>query len=201
VNIWKYNRVAVNGAQFVYDTKELVPFEGNIQKQLIDYTKKVLDAVGLRNGPSHNEVMMTAGGPMLVEINARFGGSLAPLLNRECLGSGQLDVMMDVLLAPNRFLSYWNRPFQIKKHGLAVYFISNDDEHVVNAEMLEQIKTLPSYYSLRLLCPPGSKLAKTIDMFTMPGMVELVHADREQIMRDYAFVRKVEASGELYKKL
>ncbi len=198
VNIWKYNRVAVNGAQFVYDTKELVPFEGEIQKQLIDYTQRALDAVGLRNGPAHNEVMMTNDGPMLVEINARFGGSAAPILNRECVGRSQLDAMMDVILSPDRFLVYSHLPYKIEKHGLAVYFISKDDEHVVNTEVIEQIKSLQSCFSLRLMNSPGSRLTKTVDMFTMPGMVELVHTNRAQVHQDYIQIRRIEESGNLY---
>lgn len=198
VNIWRYNRVAVNGAQFVYDTKELVPYEGEAQEQLITYTRKSLDAVGLQHGPSHNELMMTADGPMLVEINARFGGSMAPILNRECVGRGQLDVMMDVLFAPEKFLAYCREPYQIKMHGLAVYLISKNEGCMINSNVIGQIESLPSRYRLSLAT--GTKLAKTVDMFTMPGMVELVHEDSDQIWEDYARVRELEASGNFYIK-
>ncbi|MCB9073134.1 MAG: hypothetical protein H6623_05900 [Bdellovibrionaceae bacterium] len=174
-----------------------MPFEGEIQEQLIAYTKKALDAVGLKNGPAHNEVMMTEKGPMLVEINARMGGSAAPILNRECVGRGQLDIMMDVLLEPSKFLSYHHEPYKIQKHGLAVYFISSDDKHTVNADAAEKIKALPSCYSLRL-ASPGTKLAKTVDMFTMPGMIELVSEDKNQLWKDYEFIRAQEESGHLY---
>ena len=195
-NIWKYHRVAVNGAQFVYDTKELVSFEG--QESLIDYAKAALDAVGLKNGPAHSEIMLTQQGPMLVEINARMGGSAAPLLNRECLGLGQLELMMDVMFHPERFLSSCDLPYKIKKHGLAVYFISSQEGKVVNPMAVERIKSLPSYFRLSLSNPPGTKLEKTVDMFTMPGMVELVHEDPEQVQKDYAEIRKLEESGEFY---
>lgn len=197
VNIWKYNRIFVNGAPFVYDTKELVPWEGEVQQQLMAYTKKALDAVGLKNGPAHNEIMLTTDGPMLVEINARLGGSMAPILNRHCVGRGQLDVMMDVIFDLEKFFSYCDKPYEIQKHGLAVYFISKHDEHVVSGEAMEQIRGLLSCHSLRM-GPPGSKLAKTVDMFTMPGMVELVHADSKQIHHDYEWIRELEASGNFY---
>jgi biotin carboxylase len=199
VDIWKYNRVAVNGAQFVYDTKELMPFEGDIQSQLIAYTKRALDAVGLKSGPSHNEIMMTSNGPMLVEVNARLGGSMGPILNRQCLGRGQLDFMMDVLLAPDRFLEEYQKPYKIRKHGLAVYLISKDAEYVVNSEAIGQVKSLPSYYSAGVVAP-GTRLVKTVDMFTMPGMVELVHDDSEQIWWDYDHIRQLESSGQFYVK-
>jgi biotin carboxylase len=198
VDIWSYHRVAANGAQFVYDTKELVPYEGETGRHLIEYTKLALDAVGIRNGPSHNEIMLTKNGPMLVEVNARFGGSMGPIINRKCLGRGQLDVMMDVLFQPERFLEYCLDPYEVKKHGLAAYFISKDDKHAVNAEAVEKIKGLPSYHSLGLMSPPGTRLARTVDMFTMPGMVELVHRDGKQILKDYHQIRELENSGDFY---
>lgn len=78
MDIWKYKRTAVNGAEFVYDTKELISCEGEVQKVLIDYTRSVLDAVGMMNGPSHNEIVMTTDGPVLVEVNARGHTILLP---------------------------------------------------------------------------------------------------------------------------
>jgi hypothetical protein len=163
------------------------------------YTRAALDAVGLGNGPSHNEIIMTEEGPALVEINARFCGSSAPLLNRECLGRGQLEVMMDVLLAPERFLTYWDQPYQVQKHGLAVYLISRSEDSTLDPEMLERIKARPSCHRLSLMGPLGARLSKTVDMFTMPGMVELVHADPQQIQVDYAFIRDLESSNHLYR--
>lgn len=196
-DIWKYNRIAINGAPFVYDTKELISCDDEVAVQLIDYTKAALDAVELENGPAHTEIIITSSGPKLVEINARFGGSMAPILNRECLGRGQLEAMMDVILAPEHFLSYCDAPYQIHKHGLAVYLISQSDDYIINQAMLDEIKGLPSCHSLRV-GPSGSRLQKTVDMFTMPGMVELVHESREQIQHDYNQIRAIEASECFY---
>ena len=38
---------------------------------LIPYVQGVLDALQIKNGPTHGEVMMTADGPCLVEMNCR----------------------------------------------------------------------------------------------------------------------------------
>ena len=43
-------------------------------KILISYTRRVLDAMEIRHGPSHAEIMMTADGPCLVEMNCRAHG-------------------------------------------------------------------------------------------------------------------------------
>lgn len=39
-------------------------------------TERALDAVGLDQGLSHTEVMLTADGPVVIEVNARVGGAL-----------------------------------------------------------------------------------------------------------------------------
>ena len=41
---------------------------------LVPYTFGVLDALGIKHGPSHGEVMLTNTGPCLVEMNCRTHG-------------------------------------------------------------------------------------------------------------------------------
>lgn len=41
---------------------------------LVPYARGVLDALGIRHGPSHGEVMLTKTGPCLVEMNCRTHG-------------------------------------------------------------------------------------------------------------------------------
>jgi biotin carboxylase len=200
IDIWKYHRVAVNGANFVYEAKELMSYKGSEQDAMISYIRRSLDAVGLRNGPAHSEIMMTDEGPMLVEINARFGGSMGPIINRECLGYGQLEAMIEIYTEPQKFLEKCEVPYEIKKYGTAFYFIAREDNLTVREAALDRIRAYPSCYKAWLE-EPGVKLAKTVDMFTMPGMVELVHVDPDQILKDLRLIRELESSGQIYEFL
>ncbi len=45
-----------------------------IQSEIINITKKTLNAIGLKNGGSHTEIMVTDDGPKVIETAARLGG-------------------------------------------------------------------------------------------------------------------------------
>ncbi|MFF3814675.1 ATP-grasp domain-containing protein [Streptomyces bacillaris] len=54
--------------------------------ELRDLTPKLLDAVGLTEGPSHSEFVLTPQGPRVLESHARLAGSGAPELVRRAFG-------------------------------------------------------------------------------------------------------------------
>jgi hypothetical protein len=54
--------------------------------QLFELTPRLLDAVGLTEGPSHSEFVLTANGPRVLESHARLAGSGAPELVRRAFG-------------------------------------------------------------------------------------------------------------------
>jgi biotin carboxylase len=56
------------------------------REALFDLTPRLLDAVGLREGPSHSEFVLTADGPRVLESHARLAGSGAPELVRRAFG-------------------------------------------------------------------------------------------------------------------
>ena len=54
--------------------------------QLLTLVPQLLDAVGLTEGPSHSEFILTAQGPRVLESHARLAGSGAPELVRRAFG-------------------------------------------------------------------------------------------------------------------
>lgn len=74
VMVWVYDKRPANGSAFVYFGCIPVDPESYEGKLLIPYVRRVLNALHIRNGPSHAEVMMTNDGPCLVEMNCRSHG-------------------------------------------------------------------------------------------------------------------------------
>ena len=72
--VWVYDKRPANGAAFVYFGMVHVDSNSLEAKLLINYTNQVLDALGMKNGASHNEVILTPSGPCLVEMNCRAQG-------------------------------------------------------------------------------------------------------------------------------
>ena len=77
VAIWEYDKRPANGAQFVYYGMRLYQSDGGAREDaLVRYVFSVLDALFVRHGPSHAEVMWLAGeqAPCLVEVGCRPHG-------------------------------------------------------------------------------------------------------------------------------
>lgn len=55
-------------------------------RQLFELTPRLLDAVGLTEGPSHSEFVLTTDGPRVLESHARLAGGGAPELVRRAFG-------------------------------------------------------------------------------------------------------------------
>ncbi|HAT9007953.1 TPA: hypothetical protein U6308_002967, partial [Legionella pneumophila] len=49
--------------------------------------------------------------------------------------------------------------------------------------------------TLKLNVRPGKYLKKTVDLFSMPGLLILSHESKEQVESDYNLVRKLEQKG------
>jgi hypothetical protein len=103
--LWAYDRRPANGAQFVNFGQKLLSAEDPRCRDLIAYQFKVLDALGIRNGPTHGEVKWFKNEPVLVEVGARChgGDGLWLDLEDECFGYNQAKCTVDAYLYPSAF--------------------------------------------------------------------------------------------------
>ena len=97
--VWVYDKRPTNGGDFVYYGMVPVDSQSREAQILIKYTRDVLDALKLHNGPSHGEVMMGPDNvPCLVEMNCRshgWDGAWVPLAKKPTGGYSQPDVTLD----------------------------------------------------------------------------------------------------------
>jgi len=103
--VWAYDRRAVNGAGFVCFGQRMCMIDDPHIRELIEYQKKVITALGIRNGPTHGEVKWFQGEPVLVEVGARCQGAdgLWVKITTEALGYNQVQCTVDSYLYPERF--------------------------------------------------------------------------------------------------
>merc|ERR1712050_531861 len=189
VMVWRYDKRPTNGAAFVYWGMIPVDSQSEEAKILIPYTRGVLDALGLNNGPTHGEVMMTPEGPCLVEMNCRStggDGAWVPLAEMLC-GYAQPAVALDSHLHPEVFASIPSvMPSPFRAFGQAVMLISYFAGEVQSAPGYEKMKQLPSFVALQTGYGKGSKVEVTVDLFTVVGVLMLANSDSEQLERDLA---------------
>eukprot|EP00548_Thalassiothrix_antarctica_P007332 CAMPEP_0194136790 /NCGR_PEP_ID=MMETSP0152-20130528/6778_1 /TAXON_ID=1049557 /ORGANISM="Thalassiothrix antarctica, Strain L6-D1" /LENGTH=959 /DNA_ID=CAMNT_0038833585 /DNA_START=37 /DNA_END=2916 /DNA_ORIENTATION=- len=196
VMLWVYDKRPANGSAFVYFG--CVPVdpgspEGRI---LIPYVRGVLDALGVRNGPSHGEVMITSDGPCLVEMNCRAhggDGNWRPLCRALTGGYSQVEVTVDAYLEPSEFDRLQNiPPSPFKAAGQEVILVSYSSGKVASAPGYEVLRALPSFLCFESGFQKGSEVDYTIDLITCIGSVILMHPNPEVLQRDIDFVRHME---------
>jgi len=207
--IWVYRKLrgtAWNPHCIVSEGNRLLPANGEIQDKLTDYVFRVLDAVGLRYGPCHTEVMLTPRGPVLVEVNARLHGLQGPSLIGMATGTSKATYAVDALLdggqliqkklattAPARYL------YPLQKQCYQIVLISPAEGYLkVPITKTIQKLNLPSVVEVLPSVQQGQWMSQTCDLNSAAGYVLMVHSSGQQMDQDRKRLREAEAAGALY---
>lgn len=199
VMVWVYDKRATNGAAFVY--YGMIPVDSStVEAQiLIKYTREVLDVLGLANGPTHAEVMLTSSGPCLVEMNCRthgWMGGWVPLAKAMTGGYAQPGVALDSYLNADAFASIPDvTPTPFKATGQTVMLVSFFEGIVLSTPGYDRIRQLPSFVALQTDIVVGSKVELTVDLATAIGVLVLANSDKETLHIDLCAVRTMEKEG------
>merc|ERR1712151_688671 len=157
---------------------------------------------GIKNGPTHGEVMMTQRGPCLVEMNCRaHGGDGAwnPLAMELTGGFTQVNCTIDAFMDENAFAKIPNLPpSPYKAVGQNVMLVSFAEGVVKSAPGYDKIKAMDSFVSLETGIRSGSKVERTVDIFTSVGSVILMHHHAEVLQQDIAAIRQMEIDCHLF---
>lgn len=197
VAVWKYEKVLTNGVPILSKGRRLLPYEGSIQEPLFRFVRDVLDAVDFRSGASHTDIKYTEHGPVLVEVNPRIIGAMAPRLITECTGRDPIEMLLDALLDRGRFIAYAGSPTPLQKQGATVFLLPTSAASL-RAEGIAHVQSLRSFWKLFLRLPPGVSMPKPEGLLEAAGWVDLVHTSREVLAEDLATIRTLEESGVLY---
>jgi len=190
-DVCRYTKVRNGPHMAVYDTMEWIDPNLPLVGELIGYTRGVLDAVGMRFGAAHVEIMSTADGPVLIELGARPHGGGQP---RFCLRATQ-DSQIE------RTVRYFDGQrdipagYRLVQQVLIVFHIVRQTAHVADMDGLARIRGLPNYYDSSHNFKPGDRLEATKDLFGSldVGFVVLSGPERAALWKDYEAVRSIEA--------
>ncbi|MBS2962947.1 ATP-grasp domain-containing protein [Actinocrinis puniceicyclus] len=115
------------------------------REELFALTVRLLDAVGLTEGPSHSEFVLTAAGPRVLESHARLAGSGAPELVRRAFGLDLNRMFLTVPLGIDELPARSPQPVA----GAAVRFFTPDPG------VVKQVTVDPSLAADLRRIPPG----------------------------------------------
>ncbi|CAK0817426.1 unnamed protein product [Prorocentrum cordatum] len=203
VAIWEYDKRPCNGAQFVYFGMRLYQSaDGARERTMVDYVHKVIDALGVRHGPTHAEVMWLdgEGAPCLVEVGCRPHGGEGTFVDlvEPVIGYSKISVMLDAFDKAYRFKRLPNLPEKFEGGSMEVDLVSRQEGVLAGYPLLGQVKRLRSFHTIEIKTPLGARLEKTVDFMTTPGCINLVHRDRRVVEEDRAWIERAQEEGRFY---
>ena len=159
VAIWEYDKRSVNNANFVYFGMRLMPSDTPKFQEMIKYADKVLDALGILEGPSHMEVMSCPDGPCLVEVGSRCHGGEGSWLPvaMECIGYTVVTVTLDVYTDGPLFDQLPKDNYKKLKAGREVDMVCRHGGVIRAIPGDKIIRQLPSFRSINWEIKPGNK--------------------------------------------
>jgi biotin carboxylase len=194
--IWRSRKRLVHDTCEMYDYEDLLEPRGPEQDAVADYVRGVLDALGIRYGAAHTELVLTDRGPVLIECGARMQGTILDQVVDRCTPS-HVTVTVDAYLDPSSVPRRAANPPALRERARVVTLISNAEGTIV-AVRHDELEAIPSYAGAVAMLGPGDRIARTYDLFTSPGTVYLVHPDEARLQEDYERLRYLEESGRLF---
>ncbi len=186
---WRYGKPGEDSTFVGYDSMELLPSEGDVQDKLFAYATEVLDALGIRYGPAHCELMWVDNAPMLVEIGARLSAGINSVIGRICGDTCPLDLTIEAYLEPERFLDRPKTSYELRKTAANFFLMPRRQGNLKALRHLDEIKKLRSFHKMSV----GAKQGEPVDRVV--GLVTLVGPSSEIIQEDIAQLRYLERNG------
>jgi len=202
VALWEYDKRQFAGFNFVYFGMGSISGNSEIGKQLAAYTVRVLEALNIREGAGHGEVIMTPTGPCLVEIGARCHGcegTFMPLADR-VWGYNQVDAVVAATVSQEEFDALPDVCGDENEYGFKIDFVSPVTGVLDHVAYTKEISALPSFVQFDVLPKPGDHIKVTIDCFTAVGSVTLCHKSKAQVEKDHLKIREWEKTMFVVKK-
>ncbi|WP_062209974.1 ATP-grasp domain-containing protein [Streptomyces sp. NBRC 109706] len=130
------------------------------------YVKRILESIGVRDGPTHTEVVLTHRGPRLIETHVRVGGDRIPDLTLDATGvdidecAARQALGERVLPGIRAALNALDRP----TGASSVWFASVDTAGVLEAVVgTDRAAAVPGVIEVSVLAKPGTRIGALAD--------------------------------------
>ena len=142
------------------------PYEEKMLLKVCEVVKKALTALGVDNGASHSEVLMTKDGPFIVEIAGRGGGfgvfsDIIPLVS----GVDPVEQCINIAMG-------FDVDIKAKyQHAAVLRFFTPKHGKIVGISGLEEARKLPGVYMVELEVKVGDILQPIRRDGERPGLI------------------------------
>lgn len=193
ISVWEYEKQVDAGGIPAYRTSTWVDRGDDRWRLVADFTRSLLDVLGIRASPAHTEVIITSEGvPVLVETCARLAGGSDPDIDLDVLGISQLDAFVDAVA--NGALTQTVPERCAYNHVTRVHLV-NHCPGIANDSWVKRLRSLPTCRGLIVEVEPGDVLGVTDTLLTTPGEAYLADDSRDLIEIDHEAIRRLESNG------
>lgn len=175
------------------------PLLESAEAGLVDYVLECLDALGIREGAAHTEVMLTPAGPRLVEVNSRvMGPSLAPDPYHAAFGYSQQHLVAERFLRPDEFARRFELPYTAAR-TVAKVFLRPHRQGVLRAvNGARVLRRMPGFHSIDRLPVVGECVKDRYLTTGACGVAYLVHEDEELLLSSLGVIHSLEDTDGFY---
>ena len=196
-NVTKYKKLPNAQGKTVYRHSAFLTPDMEAHGELIRYAQAVIEALGIRLGAAHVELIDTARGPVLVEVNARMHGGDAVAVLRDYAPFTQLELSVDSHIAPDAFKRKAAQSMVYSRHVIAHFLISRmagEVRQVMDKRHLAEIASYAGDHMPHL----GDKLVVTDSLTSAPGYIWLASENATDLQNDQNTLVAWEETGLLY---
>lgn len=145
--------------------------------RLVDYSRSVLDAVGIVWGPGHIELRLDASGrPSAIDVAARLPAPYPQHLLSEVLGLSQVEATLLAVTDPGALA---RRPdYEAPSRAVGqLFLVVPRDDMVIDGDVLAEMAAIPGVdnaFGRMAAGAPAGPLSRTIDLMSSPGGWNLI---------------------------
>ncbi|GAA3452839.1 ATP-grasp domain-containing protein [Dactylosporangium matsuzakiense] len=188
VDVCRYAKHRRDDRIGIYERVQFLPADDPDVLELRPYVFGVLDALGIRNGPGHSEVMLTKQGPRLFETAARPAGGGHQMITRMSTGDSQI-----ARTVAHRLRGEFKDSYDLRQHLSAVFISAPATGVWRNGDIFEGVDALPTFVDKHFPFGTGDRVVATEDLVTYLAWVILAGPDPEQIEADYQHIKAIES--------
>lgn len=192
VDVCRYTKLRRGDRIGIYDLVDFMPADLDPVPAIWSYTKQVLDAVGIRNGCGHTEVIVTAEGPRLVEVAARQAGGGHQMITKMATGTNHI-----LRAVEHRVNDRFIGDYELEQYVCSVVISAPQTGIWRNAEIFSDVDSLATYHSKWFAGGTGDRVQQTEDIYTYLGWVVLCGLDQDQVAADYHRIKEIEKKIEI----
>lgn len=190
VDIWDYRRPDDRPYDFpLWDIIQIGTHDPDYER-VDQFVREVLDAYGIRRGPSHIEVKCNDKGVYLIEIAARLGGGPAQSMWAKYGGMRPLHYAIECYL--DRRPEWHDQPVGFPEvFGSVVILNEGPPGTLVAVHGLEQVQQLTGLDELQLGYQPGEHVPTTRHAFSVPFSASVHGPDETSVLGTMKTIRSL----------